>query len=162
MVGTSSPKWRRLHQSQPSATRMSRSVHNSSDLYTLCIKYPSPLLTLVRHLPHIHGLIKIKLTTHPSGYDLQNGEPGEVVGTCMSALTSRQVLTYLGQVSGAFERTSMTITTSSAISAVGLAGCNVATPTTSPSQLSSDSSSGGTGTSQPDTTQHLVDYLPAQ
>ena len=72
----------------------------------------------------------------------------------MSALTSGQVLTYLGQVSGAFERTSMTITTSSAISAVGLAGWNVATPTTSPSQSSSSPSSGGTGTSQPDTTQH--------
>jgi hypothetical protein len=57
----------------------------------------------------------------------------------MSALTSGQVLTYLGQVSGAFEQTSMTVNTSSTISAVGLAGWNVATPTIS---------SGGTGTSQ--------------
>jgi hypothetical protein len=72
----------------------------------------------------------------------------------MSALTSCQVLTYLGQVSGAFEQTSTTINTSSTISAVGLAGCNVATTATSPSQSSSDSSSGGTGTSQSDTTQH--------
>jgi hypothetical protein len=66
----------------------------------------------------------------------------------MSALTSGQVLTYLGQVSGAFEQTSMTVNTSSTISAVGLAGWNVATPTISPSQTSSGPSSGGTGTSQ--------------
>jgi hypothetical protein len=48
----------------------------------------------------------------------------------------------------------MTVTTSSTISAIGLAGWNVATPTTSPSQSSSGSSSSGTGTSQPDTAQH--------
>lgn len=153
MVGTRSPKWRRLHQCQHPATRVSRSVHNSSDLSTLCIKYSSPLLSFVSLPPPSTASRKSANTNH-SGYDLQNGEPGQVVGTCMSALTSGQVLTYLGEVSGAFEQTSMTITTSSAISAVGLAGWNVATPTTSPSQSSSSPSSGGTGTSQPDTTQH--------
>jgi hypothetical protein len=48
MVGTSAPRWRRLHQRQHPANRVSSRVHDSSDLSPLCIQYLSPMLSLVR------------------------------------------------------------------------------------------------------------------
>jgi len=76
-----------------------------------------------------------------SGYDLQNGEPGQIAGTCLSAVTSGQILTYMGSFSGGFAETTLSVTSSSDISAVGLSGWNVATPTSdAPSKSTSNTS----------------------
>jgi len=63
-----------------------------------------------------------------SGYDLQNGEPGKITGTCISPLTSGQNITYLSPTTTGWVQALTSITSSTNIQAILLEGWNVATP----------------------------------
>ncbi|KAE9363314.1 hypothetical protein N431DRAFT_490153 [Stipitochalara longipes BDJ] len=96
---------------------------------------PSAFTTAVTSLLSVSSTL---VMCCPSGYDLQNGQPGEIIGNCMSSLTSGQILTYLASFSGDWAETTLSVTTSSQITAISLVGWNVATPTSAvPSQSTS-------------------------
>lgn len=144
MVGTKSPSSGWLHQPQHPTNRVSSCVHDGCDFYSVCVKYSGPVLSLVSG--PLHCCCIMEANGHPSGYDWQHGEPGQPnAGTCLSSVKSGQVLTYLGSFSGGFAETSITVSSSSSVSAIGLLGWNVATTTSgAPSQPTTSGSSNTT------------------
>jgi hypothetical protein len=137
MVGTKPSGWRSIHHFEHTSNSMSRSIHYSSDLCSVGIKYIGLVLSFVSSPSRP---TRTFLTRNSSGYDLLNGQPGRAVGDCWSSLTSGQTITYLASATNGVVQTSLAVNASTSISAIQIRGWNVETGVPKSSSISPVSS----------------------